>query len=87
MPCVVARHHSWVDPELHPRYAHGNLLMWHSAAHSPMYSNTSSPYWKTRRDKGILPDNMGATWIASSTCDQLPDTVTQPTLSWTRFQY
>ena len=46
---------SWVVPELHPRYAHGNILMWHSAAHSPMYSNTSSPYWNTRRDKGVLP--------------------------------
>ncbi len=66
---------SWVEPELHTRYAHGNILMWHHAAHSPMYSNISSPYWTTRRDKGVLPDNIGATWIASSTCDQLLDTI------------
>ena len=66
---------SWVETELHPRYAHGNILMWLHAVHSPMYSNVSSPYWTTRRDKGLLPDNMGATWIASSTCDQLIDTI------------
>ena len=66
---------SWVEPELHTRYAHGNILMWHSAAHSPTYSNVSSPYWTTRRDKGLMPDNMGAAWIASSTCDQLVDTI------------
>jgi hypothetical protein len=66
---------SWVEPELHPRYAHGNVLLWHSAAHSPMYSNASSSYWQARRARGMLPDNMGATWIASSTCNQLADMV------------
>jgi hypothetical protein len=60
----------WVTPELHPRYAHGNVLMWERAAFSPMYSNKTSPYWQARSAKGLLPDNMGANWIASSTCDQ-----------------
>ena len=49
---------SWVEPELHHRYAHGNILMWHQAAHSPMYSNSSSKYWSTRKDKGLMPDNV-----------------------------
>jgi hypothetical protein len=66
---------SWVEPELHPRYAHGNVLMWHQAAHSPMYSNASSSYWGRHKAKGLLPDNMGATWIASSTCPELPSSV------------
>jgi hypothetical protein len=61
---------SWVTPELHPRYAHGNVLLWQQAAFSPMFSNKSSPYWQSRLSKGLMPDNMGATWIASSTCDQ-----------------
>ena len=66
---------SWVQPELHPRYAHGNVLMWHLASKSPMYANQSSPYWQYRQSKGLMPDNMGATWIASSTCDQLAEMV------------
>ena len=64
---------SWVTPELHSSYAHGNVLMWHQAAHSKMYSTSS--YWKARKDKALMPDNMGATWIASSTCDQLSEIV------------
>jgi hypothetical protein len=67
---------SWVIPELHHQYAHGNVLMWHNALHSPMYSNTSNEsYWHVRKAKGLLPDNMGSSWIASSTCNQLSDGV------------
>lgn len=69
---------AWVDPDLHATYAHGNVLMWHTAVNSPMYSNTSAPayaYWKSRFDRLLLPDNIGASWIASSTCDQVVELV------------
>ena len=72
---------SWVVPDLHPRYAHGNVLMWQRAAHSPQYSNISKgAYWPARSAKGLMPDNMGSSWIASSTCDQLHEIVED---SWT----
>jgi hypothetical protein len=69
---------AWVAPDLHTKYAHGNVLMWHKAVNSPQYSNKSVPYWQGkggRFEKGLLPDNIGATWIASSTCDQLSEII------------
>ena len=75
---------SWVVPELHPRYAHGNVLMWQQAAHSPQYSNTSEgAYWPAHRAKALLPDNMGSSWVASSTCDQLHEIIED---SWTIYE-
>ena len=66
---------AWVAPDLHSRYAHGNVLMWHKAAHSPWYTNKSTGYWATRSARGLMPDNMGGGWIASSTCDQVVESV------------
>ena len=52
---------SWVSPELQPRYAHGNVLMWQQGAHSPMYANASEgAYWPSRKARALMPDNMGA---------------------------
>ena len=64
-------------PDEHDKYAHGNVLMWHNAFNSEMYqqgvtgTGKDSAYWKARFNKVQLPDNMGTTWIASSTCDQI----------------
>ena len=72
----------WTSPDTHAHYAHGNILMWHHALTSKMIGrgdNSSvgggSSYWAFQIGRGILPDNMGATWVASSTCDQLRDSV------------
>ena len=64
---------AWITEELHADYAHGNLLMWHNALKSKMLSTSS--YWRAQLAKGVLPDNMGAGWVASSTCDQLVNLV------------
>lgn len=64
---------AWIVPELHGQYVHGNLLMWRHALESRMLQQSS--YWAAELARGILPDNMGAGWVASSTCDQLPNLV------------
>ena len=60
---------SYVAAELHPTYAHGNVLMWKHAWETPMMQRSS--YWKAQHGRGLFPDNMGSGWIASSTCDEL----------------
>lgn len=55
--------------------------MWHRAFKSQQYQVYADPtapthaYWGTRFAKNELPDNMGSTWIASSTCDQVHESI------------
>eukprot|EP00911_Craspedida_sp_UC1_P000617 UC1_evm1s474 len=65
---------AWVRPDAHPDWAHGNIIMWDRARRSPMLTGSdgrNNLYWNATLAKGVLPDNVGGTWVASSTCDQL----------------
>ena len=72
---------AWVVPDEHHKYAHGNVMMWHNAYNSEMYQNGVNSqgkygaYWNERFNKGLMPDNMGQKWIASSTCDEVLSSV------------
>jgi len=65
---------AWMRPDLHAAWAHGNLLLWHAARYSPMLTGSdgrNSSFWDHWLGRGVLPDNMGSSWVASSQCDQL----------------
>jgi len=64
---------SFVAEPLHGIYAHGNVLTWKKASESKMYAGGAGGYWARHKAKGIMPDNMGSGWIASSLCCEAPE--------------
>ena len=63
----------WVRPDLHPEWAHGNVIMWSRAYHSKMLNY--SAYWKEllsgNSGPSQMPDNMGSTWVSSAPTPEL----------------
>jgi len=71
---------AWMKPSAHAEWTHGNALMWERALKAALNNSKSlfQGYWGPLLEKGLMTDNIGSTWVSSSTDNQIANLV-EPT--------